>query len=303
MASVRRSAEEESADELAELVSRLRRIPYDARAFTVPEREVSAEYGLSPRVLASLVEEGLPFTTTGGERRYDHGDLHYVGLRLGTATSYLTAIRLWTRLLRRVATHAETRVVIRYVPIIPADRGGCRASLNLPDGRRVEAELWPHQPAGEATVELRPTWPSVPPHLATQLEELDAFDFFQLPKGVRLDWQFARRVGLIDCGTAAPMIVADCVAAGFDARVVEGILVSLPFSILHDWAEVRVDGVWVPFDPILINVMRRFGGLDAAEWPLSRPFSIVAGFPGEWPIVTDGGTPVHVTFVTSLVGE
>src|SRR5947207_1060317 len=199
MASTRRSAEEERAEgRVAPLVSRLRRIPSEARTFAVPERDVWLEYGLSPRVLATLVDAGLPFATTGGERRYEHGDLHYVGLRLGTATSYLTAIQLWTRLLRRVATHPETRVVIRYVPIIPDDSGGRRANLYLPDGRQVEAELWPHRPAGEATVELRRTWPAVPSDLATQVEELGDFDFLILPKGVRLDWQFARDVGLID---------------------------------------------------------------------------------------------------------
>jgi Transglutaminase-like superfamily len=289
------------ADErVAGLVARLRRVPDSARAFEVAARDVQRQYGLGEADLEVLVEAGLPCATVNGERRYEHGDLHYVGLRLGTAKSYLTGIRLWTGLLRLVADRPETELTVKYVPSLGAASSERSAIVHMPDGRRLELAVRPNTSVSEARVRLHSAWPSVPPTLATEVEQLGRFEFYYLPSSLRLNWRFAATVGLIDCATAAHMIVDRCAAWGLNARVARGFLLSLPFSTIHAWAAVLLEEVWVPFDPILIDVMRRFGGLDPEGWPLSRPFAIVAELPAAWPIVTETGTPVDATFMTSL---
>src|SRR5262249_43950152 len=70
--------------------------------------------------------------------------------------------------------------------------------------------------------------------------------------------------------------------------------------------EVEVDGVWTPVDPLIIDLMRRWGGLDPAAWPHHRsPGAMLA--PLVWdpltphPLVSRVGHGVPTPFLARIV--
>jgi len=160
--------------------------------------------------------------------------------------------------------------------------------------------------AVELRVVLRGRWPELPAAAARVVSRVAAtIGFCLLPPALRCDTELVRRIGLSDCLTAAHLIVEEWSAAGLEARIGRGLLMSLPYSTPHTWPEVRVGERWVPADPLMLGLMRNFGGLDPAAWPVDRstgPMLLRAVGEHSALIVTDSGE-IETTFITSLIGK
>ncbi len=289
-------------DGVADLIERLGAIPDEVRAWECDERAARLHYGLDEARLADLTRHGLPHRGTTGELRFEHGDLHCLGLRLGTATPYLWVLRRWARSIERLAARPLTRVDVEYVPQLPANAAPTTGRASLPDGAQRTVVLDNGRTAAETSFLLRGQWPSLPSAAARIVREFAAeVEFCPLPAAVRGDVALARDVGLADCMTAAHLLVADWGAEGCEGRVATGLLVSEPYSTPHHWPELRVDDAWVPVDPLMVCVMHRGAELSPEQWPPDRSIGpAVQAYAGAGPsLVADAG-PVETTFVTAF---
>lgn len=256
---------------LEQLIEPLRRLPADSRTFDCDERFAALHCGLDADTLRELVASGLPSVSAADGRRFEYGDLHFVGLRLRRATAFEWTAQRWAEGLARFAAARITRVEVAYVPQLRNGDGPTTGTVVLPDGERRDALLREGEPAATVQLELHGETPALPPAAAHIVQEVTRrIAFYSLPPALQGDAALARRTGLADCRTAAFVIAEDWRAAGFEARVSQGFFVSVPFSILHSWAELRCGTTWVPADPLLVGVMRDFGGLDADLWPVDR---------------------------------
>lgn len=287
---------------LAELVERLCLIPADARSFTWNEEQAALHFGLDGATLRELVDLGLPSVRTDLGLGFAHVDLHYVGMRLGTAAAHLWAVRQWAESLERLTGRDRSHVTIAYIPQLVGGAGVEIGCVQLPSGEVRAAVLENGRCAAEERVALEAGWPELPPAARRIVDEVaPGLDFCLVPDGLRGDVASARRIGLLDCFTAACLLVEAWCAAGLDARLGSGMLVSVPYSTPHTWAEIRVGERWVPVDPLMISVMRDYGGLDAERWPLHRSLGPMVLRLGEDPSPlawTDRG-PVDVTLMTT----
>lgn len=289
---------------LAQLVERLRRIPLDARSYEWDARQADLHFGLDAATLGRLADLGLPSARADGDGgvRFAHVDLHYVGLRAGTASTYLWAVRQWAASLERLGGLERARVALEYVPQLPGCDGAVTGCVRLPDGAVRAVVLENGRCAAEAPVVLDADWPALPDAARRIVADVAAqLDFCLVPAPLRGDVAAARRSGLSDCLTAAHLLVEEWRAAGLEARLGSGILVSVPYSTPHTWAELRVGERWVPADPLMVGLMRDHGGLDRGRWPLDRSLGPLLARLGEAPSPlawTDRG-PVDVTLMTT----
>jgi transglutaminase-like putative cysteine protease len=285
------------------LIDRLAVIPAAAREFDAGEREATLEFGLSPAVLSQLRAAGL--SSSDGIHTFAWGDLHYLGLRLGSADAYVSALRIWRRSLERFAASPDTKVKVRCLPQLPSSQEIQLGFIRRPDGSEEEVTLQTNVPIADFEITLRETSSRAPAELIDVLDAVGELDFCFVPKSVRGDTAEARRTGLADCVTAAKLVTEGCERAGFPARVARGLMITLPFSAEHSWAEVLIDECWVPFDPLIIQTMIRFGGLPASHWPRSRPLptSLSRFFLSDEaaPLVHRDGEQIATTFLTQIL--
>jgi hypothetical protein len=155
------------------LVCAVSSVPDDARAHECDGATAARIYGVSEELLEALVAAGLPHQEVDGVRRYSHGDLHYVGLRLGTAVFQLRTFEAWAQRLKAVPGVDRTQLRIRYVPRLPAGEDGCEGSVLLPEGR-TDVTLYNQRPAAEIVVRPQWEWPRIDKRVADTLEELAA---------------------------------------------------------------------------------------------------------------------------------
>jgi hypothetical protein len=219
---------------VAAFVERLRCIPESARSYECDARRAELHFGFDDEALRALQEAGLPCADDGDGLRFDACDLHYVGLRLRTATTYLWAARGWARGLALFAERSLTHVSIAYAGELEPDADQLPAEVRLPDGDRRSVVLAHGRRVAEARIALRGDWPPLPaPAAAIVREVVDPLSFCLLPPPLRGDVDFVRRSGLSDCLTAAQLVVAEWERNGWEARVSSGFLVSLPYSTSH----------------------------------------------------------------------
>jgi hypothetical protein len=254
------------------LIARLRKIPVSSRSFTLDTEIAERDFGLSRDALEAMAGAGLPYGGTSDDPLFAFVDLHYLGLRLGTAQTYLGVIKLWRRTLERLSRAPRTAVTVRYVPQLPNVDRAIIGEARMPGGRIHTLALQHNRTAAQLDVQVRATWPHLPTGIRNVLNDVGEIELCLLPTRHQGDCNAARAWGLSDCGTAACLIVDECRRAGYQARVVHGLMISLPFSFEHSWAEVGAGGEWVPVDPLVIVAMQRFGGLGGGRWRRDRPF-------------------------------
>jgi hypothetical protein len=287
----------------AALIEQLRRLPDDARTYGCDEHFAQLHFGFDATMLHELADAGLPAVAGDDGMRFEYGDLHYVGLRLGTASTYLWTVRGWASALTRFAERARTQVTIAYVPQLAANGAAPVGTVRLPDGTERRVVVENGCSVAEARVVLRGTWPRLPPAAARIVRELaGSIVFCMLPPALQGDVELVRRTGLSDCMTASLLIVDAWRAAGIEARISGGLLVSTPYSTTHGWPEVRIRETWVPVDPLMVQTMCDFGGLDAARWPPERSVGamLLPLDEPERPLLVAGDAAVEVSLMTSV---
>jgi len=292
--------------DLTALCARLRWIPRDAADYDFAAQDALTRFGLGEPELEPLRDAGLSGRSADGEPTYAPYDLHYIGLRRGLARDALTGITFWRTSLERLTGAGRTRIHITYVPKVPDATGPVSGQVVLPGDPGHAVELRHLAPAAEFTADQSATWPALPGEVAAVLDEVARIDFCLLPDRLLGDTALAREIGLTDCWTGAKLVVEECRRISHRARIAHGLMLALPFSSSHTWAEVEVDGVWTPVDPLIVDLMRRHAGLDPAAWPHHRsPGAMLTPLvwdpPEPIPLVSREGRGVPATFVTRIV--
>ena len=256
-----------------------------------------------------LIARGMPHATDEDGPRFWSTDLHYLGLRLGCATLYQGVLNRWAGALTAFSARARTRAEIRCTTYAPP---GTDVELLVAPGSPLRAQAEARATALRFAVELRGDRPpldgALPPGLDELLAELAAFDFCWLPPSLEADLAFVRRTRLANCLSTALLLAEEAPRMGVEVRLAHGLLLAPPYSTPHNWAEVRLaEDDWVPLDPLLLGLLARFAGLDAAAWPPARsPGAILLRLaePGT-PLVraVDTGAPLEATFLTKVLAD
>jgi Transglutaminase-like superfamily len=294
-----------TGDEIDGWIARLREIPDAARDFAVAHEQAEREFGFDSDAAAELIARGLPHARGDDGPLLWETDLQYLGLRLGRRGVYQGVLNRWAGALTSLSARAETAVAIRARAYAPP---GTAVELLAPGGARVRGEA-----AGalgfETTMrgELAPLPRALADALGELLADLAAYDFCWLRPPLEADLAFVRRTRLANCRSTAGLLVEEAPRLGVEARLAHGLLLAPPYSTPHNWAEVRSGDGWVALDPLLLGLLARFAGLDAAAWPPTRsPGAILLALtePGT-PLVTaaDTGAPLEATFLTKPLVE
>ena len=279
-------------------IAALGAIPPAARVYDVTPRRAELEFGITSAIADLLAERGLPRSSFEGEARFSWSDLHYIALRLGSARIYLRTMRTWTDSLTATARSGSRMIWLRYRTYASP---GTPVDVLLPEGRRVKAVIDPDHIAATFNVRMASSDSTFPPSVQRLLHQAAALDFYY-SETLSGDLDFARRTGLADCVTASMIVVSECQQRGIEARMAGGLIVAPPLGTVHQWAEIRVGDIWFPADPLLLNVLRRFAGLDPSRWSCTHsPNAILLRLADcETSIVDAADGPVETSFVVSV---
>ena len=282
-------------------IAALGAVPPAARVYDVTPRRAQLEFGITSDIANLLSDRGLPLSSFEGEARFAWSDLHYIALRLGTARLYLRTMRSWAHHVADAAQRGSQMIGLRYRTYASP---GATVDVLLPEGRRVKAVIGPDRIAARLNVHMVNCERAFPASVQRVLHQAAEFDFYILPPTLAGDVDFARRTGLAACWTASRFVVSECQQRGIEARMAHGLLVAPPLGTPHQWAEILLDGIWAPADPLLLSILGRFAGLDASRWPCTHsPNAVLLRLAtSKTPIVAGPDGPVETSFVVS-VGE
>jgi Transglutaminase-like superfamily len=281
-------------------IARLRLIPYELRRFDVDLRRARLEYGFEPELVQELISRGLPHTLGEGSPRLAAVDLHYLGLRLGCATTYLAVLGSWASSLQAAGEGEWSAVEVRCAPHAPR---GTDVTVLIGPGRYVRSRIGADRVAASVRVVPAGHWPAVGSALADLLADVASLDFCWLPESLEGDVEFTRQTRLSDCGNAVLYLFSQCTRLGVAARLAYGLLLATPLSTPHSWVEIAVGDRWVPVDPLLIGLLARHSTLDACAWPPTRSpgAALMRLADRQTPIVLSGERPLEASFLTSIV--
>jgi hypothetical protein len=279
-------------------IARLHLIPDDCRDFSVAPKQAELEFGVGAVLAEQLIASGMPHVERDGRAHFAAADLHYIGLRLGCATSYLDAMRRWSAALTLSARCGAVEVEIRCVAY---GAPGTAVKVLGPHGR-IAAAIGPDRTAATFATSISGRWPALAPSLQELLDDVAALDFCWMPDAMRPSGDFIRETRLADCEAASKLLVEACRSRGIAARTAYGLLLSSPYSTPHNWAEIDTDGRWVAADPLTLALLVRHAGLDAAAWPASRsPGGVLLRLADEpTAIVLAEDRALEATFLTKL---
>jgi hypothetical protein len=282
---------------LANMVARLRLIPDDSREFSIGAKRAALEFGIDEMLARDLIALGLPHTEVDGRLGFAAGDLHYVALRVGCASAYVEATRRWAAALTASSEHAWADVEVQCVPYAAP---GSDVEILTPSSETLRVCIGTDRVAATFNMSMPGSWPEIELSLHEILAEIASLDFCWMPELMGADVDFARRTRLADCATAAKLLVEECRSRGVAARTAHGLLLSSPYSTLHNWAEIQTEGGWVPADPLLLALLVDYAGLDGEEWPPWRsPGAILVRLSEcPTPVVRAGDSPLQATFLT-----
>ncbi|MFI6287532.1 transglutaminase domain-containing protein [Streptomyces sp. NPDC051018] len=287
------------------LMADVARIPDEHRTYTCGTWEARTQHGIGAELLDRLTRAGLSSREVDGEPHFDGLDLGNLALHLGLSSVQRVAIRSWGRTWARVR-RGPGRHVLRYVPACPepGHEGPCHYRFVLPGGRRHELTLGPLDEPPAVTLESTPPPPAprLPDDLAALCHEIAALRFFLLAESIRWDADFMRSCGIADCGGSSTLLLEGAQRLGYVARRSFGLIVAEPFSTPHHWADIRLDGTWVPFDPMIMKALARWSSAVPDDTPVTQPLTgLVARISGEWlpPAVHgDGDTQPRISYLT-----
>ena len=288
------------APPIGEWLTRLRLIPEERRRFHVDPRQAKLEFGIDMTLAQELIARGLPHAMSDGDPRFTATDLHYIGLRLGCATTYLGVLQMWASSLKAAADGEWATVEVRCAPYAPQSTP---VEVLISPGQRVRTSIGVNRIAASIRAVPVGQWPAVSSSLEDLLVDVASLDFCWLPESLSGDVEFTRETRLSDCGNAVLLLSRECARLGITSRTAYGLLLATPFSTPHNWVEIRVGNRWVPVDPLLIGLLAQYTTLNASVWPPTRsPGAVLLRLAGqETPIVLAGGCPLQASFLTRIL--
>lgn len=279
-----------------------RAVPADDRTFDVPEISALTYFGLDSATLDELCQAGLPSVRLPEGRFFSFADLHFLALRSGRPTAYGRGITSWANSLRELSGGGKSVVDVTLVP----QEVATNAVVVLPD-RSITRALEERVPAAVITAEQIDPDASIPVEIRELAIAISGYDFYLIPDRSQNRSGIARSIRAGDCESVATLMREELEALGYRVRTRFGLLLSVPYSTEHVWIEALVDGNWLALDPLMLSLMKRFGGLDEVSWPPYRPVNAaVIGVSelslGELPthLVTTEGRALLVTFLTRI---
>lgn len=290
-------------EQVSDVVERISRVPDRYRRFDHDADIAWRIFRLDGAMLSAAADYGLPVRSSNGQRAYDELDLTNLSLALRLPSPRYLAMYQWPAAMRAAAEPERMRYEVDIA-------GGCAATdsehtcdVRLTETfRAVGAELDPHTRKGTliASYDHRTPRGNAPDDLRRLFNEVDAFHFHVLPVELYSDLTFLRDTALANCELASKYLVLRGLDTGWDARRSFGLLLSTPYSIAHFWAEFRLDGEWVAFDPHMINSLARWGLLDPETTARDQVVSAaVLRIGDEWTdLIEDAGHPVKESLLT-----
>jgi hypothetical protein len=297
-------------EKVRSVLERVLRIPSSAREYTMDAGQAWRHHRVSAEILDLAMSHGLPTGRACGVPLFDASDVMNLAMHVPSSAAATAARRFWAAGMNRAADGERASYEIRYGLTCPepGHAPDCRYRLTLPGSGPVERTVAADAPASAlptARVSLQSSWPILPPEVCTALDVLRDVDFVRLPRSVRTDLDFVRQARISDCLSTARLLVDEGRRRGLPVRFSRGLMVVLPFSTPHNWAEFRVAGRWVPVDPVLIRTMLGWGVLDAQEWTPNRsPGAIFCRLSSSWrPLAIHEDRPVAVTLATRRLAD
>src|SRR5438067_2342852 len=194
-----------------------------------------------------LIARGLPHTISDGDLRFTTTDLHYVGFRLGCATTHLGVLQMWASGLKAAADAQWATLEVRCAPNAPQNTS---VEVLVRPGQRVRGTIGANRTAASTRVSPVRQWPAVSPSLEDPAMDVASLDFCWLPDSLSGDVDFTWQTRLSDCGNAALLLAMECARLGIVSRTAYGLLLAVPFSTPHTWVEIRAGDRWIPLDPL-----------------------------------------------------
>ena len=290
--------------EMHRVVDRLRRIPVSVRRFAVTPERAFENYRLDAGVLAACTRAGLPHVYDGDVPLFDDYDLTNLSLYLRLRSPGWAVMRYWAAVLTRPAGE-QRRYQLDYRPVCPTPGhpGECEFLCCTPGGGElvVRGRGDGSNVLASVGVDLYNDWPPLPASLVELIEEIADIEFFRLPDGIKRDLDFMLREKIGDCLGIARYLAEHGAQRGLPTRTVFGLIVAPPYSTPHFWAEVAVEGRWVPVDPGLIQGMASWGILPPG-WPLDQsPGALLSGLTSRHGFaVSHRGIAATVSFPTRV---
>jgi Transglutaminase-like superfamily len=299
-----------SRDSLAAILGghleRLRRyaaaVPRHLRVFDVGEDAARAYFGLDAATLEELSGAGLPCVEDESGRRFAFADLHYLALRSGRPSAYRRGITAWANTFAALGEAPASDVRVEVRPQADADD----AVVVLP-ARSLAVSVEKDVPAAVLEVVQRAPSVAPPPDLCDVAVEIGSYDFYVVPLDAPDRAELSRTIHAGDCGSVLAILREGLEAIGYECRTRFGLLLSVPYSTQHVWVEALVDDQWLALDPLMLGVMKQFGGLDEALWPPYRPLNATFVDISEFPagartasVVSSNGEGIASTFFTKI---
>lgn len=282
-------------------------MPPGSRTFTVPRADVPRSFGLSAELLAQMMSLGLPSAIIDGVAHFERTDLVNMSLQLRTGTRYRTIGRFWPRALSALEGKQRAGYKVSYIASCPLqNHTGCRFRVLTPRGSWLERDgrLAHSGPVYSSDVWLSCQWPELPA-IAREIADIaEKFELTWLPPAIRTDTDFMQNTGLANCLGMSRILAAEGRKRGVQARSVFGLLTSPPYGSVHFWAEIKIENMWIPIDPIMIRTMINWKVLDSGAWTPYRSLGGILCRLGAKPrpVVTHDRERVEASFQVSPLG-
>ncbi|MFJ6610141.1 transglutaminase domain-containing protein [Streptomyces sp. NPDC091289] len=287
------------------IIASLLRIPNSHRVFSLPIEALEKTHGITIEIARELIDAGIPFHAAADGPLLDENDVASASLYLRLPSARRSMMTFWLRALHRLRTaHAPSahRVEVTAACPDPGHDGPCAYGVALDDGPRSVCRA--DRPESVRLGTLRTPPGGRPRELPTVVRDLlrdfHHVDYYRLPRETTRDSGFLRRTGMADCTLMARALVDEGLRHGLNARFAAGLIIAVPFSTAHTWAEFEVDGAWLPADPLLPRALSAWGVPKAGDWPVTLApnglFHRLAGAPRD--MVTHAGRACGVSLRT-----
>jgi hypothetical protein len=246
-------------------------VPDNGRRFDISPDLARRQYGIDGALLEQLQSCGLPMRQRDGALFFDLYDLANASLHLGLSSIQRMAMRTWGRTLQKSDESETLQANIKFLP----------AAASPTDPPLHELQV----PLSSNTVHATGV-------IRSLLDQFREYRFYMLPEVCRWDMGFIEAHRVCECGGASTLLAIRAKAMGIEARQCFGLLIAEPFSTGHYWTELRIDGQWIAFDPLLLQLLHAVTRLDPDKWPIHRSNAVALHMLCVIDAYDDTGAPV-----------